>query len=34
MEKEYGENREGVELVMIDEAELFEKIESKQFEID
>ncbi len=27
-------DREGVELGMIDEAELFEKIEAKQFEID
>ena len=34
MAKEHGENWEGVELNMIDETELFEKIESKQFEID
>ena len=27
-------DKEGVELGMIDESELFEKIESKQFEID
>ena len=34
MAKEHGENREGVELGMIDESKLFEKIETKQFEID
>ena len=34
MAKEYGKNWEGVELIMIVEAELFEKIESKQFELD
>ena len=34
MAKEYKENWEGVELVMIDETKLFEKMESKQFELD